>query len=83
MARDVQPEVDARVSDRVRQAAERGEREVMLFTLPSESCTDGGRAINSFDPAWPGTLTRATTENKRKAQVAATGGGSYHLRVVP
>jgi hypothetical protein len=57
MVREVHPEVDARVSERVRQAAERGEHEVMLFSFPSEFCTDGGRAINNFDPAWPETLT--------------------------
>ena len=24
---------------------------------PSEFCTDGGRAINNFEPHWPDTLT--------------------------
>lgn len=57
MTRDLDPEVDARVNDRVRQAAESGENEVLAFTFPSAFCTDGGRAINNFDPAWPDTLT--------------------------
>jgi hypothetical protein len=38
-------------------AAERGEREVLAIRFPSEYCTDGGRAINSFEPDWPKTLT--------------------------
>ena len=57
MARDIHPEVFERVSLVVKGAAERGEREVMLFRLPSEYCADGGRAINNFEPNWPETLT--------------------------
>jgi hypothetical protein len=57
MARDIHPEVFERVSRVVKGAAERGEREVMLFRFPSEYCTDGGRAINNFEPNWPETLT--------------------------
>ena len=38
-------------------AAERGEREVLALRFPSEYCTDGGRAINNFEPDWPKTLT--------------------------
>ena len=41
----------------VQSAAERGEREVLEIRFPSEYCTDGGRAINKFEPNWPETLT--------------------------
>jgi hypothetical protein len=57
MAQDIHPDVYARVSRVVKGAAERGEREVLAVRIPSEYCTDGGRAINSFEPDWPKTLT--------------------------
>jgi len=57
MTRDVQPEAFERLSRLVKGAAERGEREVMAMRFPSSYCTDGGRAINSFEPDWPQTLT--------------------------
>jgi hypothetical protein len=57
MAREVHPEVFERLSRLVKGAAERGEREVLALRFPSAYCTDGGRAINSFEPDWPQTLT--------------------------
>jgi hypothetical protein len=57
MAREIHPEVFERVSKLVRAAAERGEREVLVLRFSSEYCTDGGRAINSFEPDWPKSLT--------------------------
>jgi hypothetical protein len=57
MAQDVHPEVFERVSKVVQSAAERGENEVLAVRFPSEYCTDGGRAINNFEPNWPETLT--------------------------
>jgi hypothetical protein len=57
MAQDIHPDVFARVSRVVKGAAERGEREVLALRFPSQYCTDGGRAINNFEPGWPETLT--------------------------
>jgi hypothetical protein len=57
ISRDIHPEVFERVSRVVKSAAERGEREVLAIRFSSEYCTDGGRAINSFEPDWPKTLT--------------------------
>jgi hypothetical protein len=57
MHQDIRPDALERVSALVRGAAERGEREVLALRFPSEYCTDGGRAINSFEPEWPETLT--------------------------
>jgi hypothetical protein len=51
------PHALERFSALVRGAAERGEREVLALRFPSEYCTDGGRAINSFESNWPETLT--------------------------
>jgi hypothetical protein len=56
MAREIHPEVFERVSKVVRSAAERGEREVLVVRFPSQYCTDGGRALNNFEPEWPDTL---------------------------
>jgi hypothetical protein len=57
MTRDLHPEVFERLTRVVKSAAERGEREVMAMRFPSSYCTDGGRAINNFEPEWPQTLT--------------------------
>jgi hypothetical protein len=57
MTREIHPDVLKRVSALVRGAAERGEREVLALRFPSEFCTDGGRAINNFEPDWTETLT--------------------------
>lgn len=37
-------------------AAERGEKELLVCRFPSDACTDGGRAINNSLPEWPDTL---------------------------
>jgi hypothetical protein len=57
MSQDIHPEVFERVSRVVKSAAERGEREVLALRFSSQYCTDGGRAINNFEPHWPETLT--------------------------
>jgi hypothetical protein len=57
LSRDVHPEVFERVSRVVKSAAERGEREVLLFRFPSAYCTDRGRTINNSEPDWPKSLT--------------------------
>ena len=57
MHQDLPPDALQRVSALVRGAAEHGQREVLALRFPSEYCTDGGRAINDFEPNWPDTLT--------------------------
>ncbi len=39
-----------------RQAAERGQTELMLLRFPAELCSDRGRAINTMEENWPATL---------------------------
>jgi hypothetical protein len=56
MSREIHPDVFERVSKVVRSAAERGEREVLVVRFSSQYCTDGGRALNNFEPEWPDTL---------------------------
>ena len=47
----------ARLLRNAKDAAERGENEVLIGRFPVELCTDHGRAINNSDPDWPKTLT--------------------------
>src|SRR3954452_17913054 len=62
--------VDEHVSDerwrallhQARQAAENGEKELLLLRFPSELCADGGRAINVTEPDWPSTLRGEAAE---------------------
>lgn len=41
---------------RVRQAAERGERQILILRFPSGMCRDSGRAINNAQSGWENTL---------------------------
>lgn len=41
---------------RVRQAAERGERQILILRFPSRMCRDSGRAINNAQSGWEDTL---------------------------
>ena len=45
-----------------RQAAEHGQKELMLLRFPSQLSSDGGRAINVMEPRWPGTLRGEAAE---------------------
>lgn len=40
----------------VMNAVKNGEFEALVYTFPSDLCTDRGRAINSAEPRWPETL---------------------------
>ena len=37
-------------------AMREGKLEAMVYSFPSDLCTDGGRAINNMEPDWPQTL---------------------------
>ena len=40
----------------VANAVKDGKMEAMVYSFPSDFCTDSGRAINNADPDWPNTL---------------------------
>jgi hypothetical protein len=40
----------------VANAVKDGKMEAMVYSFPSDLCTDSGRAINNNDPRWPETL---------------------------
>ena len=57
MHQHVRPDAKERFTRAVREAAERGVKEIQVARFPSNWCTDGGRAINNFEPDWPNSLT--------------------------
>jgi hypothetical protein len=56
MSREVRPEAMDRLMAAVTHAAEDGKSEFMVVRFPSSYLTDGGRAVNNFDPNWTKTL---------------------------
>jgi hypothetical protein len=56
LARDLDPDVRARVNAVVRRAAEQGLHEVQVVTFPASYCNDQGRRINNTEPDWPDSL---------------------------
>ncbi|WP_448191559.1 hypothetical protein [Azospirillum sp. sgz301742] len=57
MNQHVRPDAKERFTRAVREAAQRGVKEIQVARFPSSYCSDGGRAINNFEPDWPNTLT--------------------------
>jgi len=57
MNQHVRPDAKERFTRAVRSAAERGVNEIQIVRFPSSYCSDGGRAINNFEPDWPASLT--------------------------
>ena len=56
LSEHVTAEEIATVRRLVMNAVESGKLEAMVYSFPSDLCTDSGRAINSADPDWPKTL---------------------------
>jgi len=56
---EITPERVQAFMSRLRQAALRGENELLVIRFPSELCTDHGRALNNIEPEWPDTLVGA------------------------
>ena len=59
LKRELAPNLMERLSTMIRNAAQRGEKELLVFRFPSRFCSDRGRAINNADPKWPETLEGA------------------------
>lgn len=56
MSREVRPDGMERLMAAVSRAAEDGKGELMVIRFPSSYLSDGGRAVNNFEPTWPKTL---------------------------
>ena len=65
----------------VKNAVEKGHLEAMVYSFPSDLCTDGGRAINNSDPNWPETLQGKAKEmyDAFKARIQPQG---YKLKAM-
>ncbi len=57
MHQHVRSDAKERFTRAVRAAAERGVSEIQIARFPSSYLSDGGRAINNFEPDWPNSLT--------------------------
>jgi hypothetical protein len=56
LRKHVTPDEIAMVRNLVEGAVREGKFEALVYSFPSELCTDSGRAINSGDQDWPQTL---------------------------
>jgi hypothetical protein len=65
----------------VENAAADGKMEAMVYSFPSDLCTDGGRAINSNRPDWPETLQGKAKEFYDRYQTIAKPAG-YRLKAM-
>ena len=65
----------------VQNAVKDGKFEAMVYSFPSDLCTDSGRAINNYDPSWPATLQGKAKEFfERYEQLAKPQG--YKLKAM-
>ena len=71
----------AMVNRLVMNAVKDGKMEAMVYSFPSELCTDKGRAINSNDPRWPETLQGKAKELYDRYQERAKPQG-YRLKAM-
>jgi hypothetical protein len=65
----------------VANAVKDGKMEAMVYSFPSDLCTDSGRAINNSDPRWPDTLQGKAREfYDRYVEIARPQG--YRLKAM-
>jgi len=77
----VSEEEMAMVRRLVANAVKDGKMEAMVYSFPSELCTDSGRAINNSDPSWPQTLQGKAKEFFERYETLAKPGG-YKLKAM-
>jgi hypothetical protein len=58
-----------------------GKFEALVYSFPSELCTDGGRAINNASPNWPSTLQGKAKELYERYEAVAKPAG-YRLKAM-
>ena len=62
-------------------AMQAGKFEAMVYSFPSDLCTDGGRAINNSEPGWTETLQGKAKELYDRFQTIAKPKG-YKLKAM-
>jgi hypothetical protein len=65
----------------VANAVKDGKMEAMVYSFPSDLCTDSGRAINNNDPRWPETLQGKAKEFFERYETIAKPQG-YKLKAM-
>lgn len=65
----------------VTRAVKDGKMEALVYSFPSDFCTDSGRAINNADPDWPKTLQGKAKELYDRFKDVAQPQG-YHLKAM-
>jgi hypothetical protein len=65
----------------VANAVKDGKMEAMVYSFPSDLCTDSGRAINNNDPRWPETLQGKAKEFFERYETLAKPQG-YRLKAM-
>jgi hypothetical protein len=65
----------------VMNAVKDGKMEAMVYSFPSDLCTDSGRAINNNDPGWPQTLRGKAREFYERYEEIARPQG-YKLKAM-
>jgi hypothetical protein len=65
----------------VQNAVKDGKFEAMVYSFPSDLCTDSGRAINNYDPNWPSTLQGKAKEFFERYEKLAKPQG-YRLKAM-
>ena len=79
MERELRPDGIERFNGWVRRAAEQGRSEIEILRIPSQYCSDHGRAINNLEAGWPDTLTGAARK-VHDAYVRHLQGQGYRIR---
>ena len=64
----------------VANAVKDGKMEAMVYSFPSDLCTDSGRAINNYDPNWPETAGQGEGVIERDQTLAKPQG--YKLKAM-
>lgn len=78
---EITEEERAMIRRLVANAVKDGKFEALIYSFPSDLCTDGGRAINSNDPRWPETLTGKARMLYDRYEEAAKPAG-YRLKAM-
>jgi hypothetical protein len=81
MKTEVSDKESAMIRRLVMNAVSDGKFEAMVYSFPSDLCTDGGRAINSNDPTWPNTLQGKAKALYDRYQTIAKPAG-YRLKAM-
>jgi hypothetical protein len=81
LGQHVSEEEIAMVRRLVMNAVKDGKFEAMVYSFPSDLCTDRGRAINSGSPDWPETLQGKAKEFYDRYQTFGKPGG-YKLKAM-